>query len=116
MTTLLGLVLVVAASCLAVLGVQGIGPSTGPLFLFGIEVGITAMVGVRLVRGDLGNRLASRRFRRLSELSQRETGELTRERDRLVRELSQARALLAGLDGAEGDEVVRRLGMDPIGT
>jgi hypothetical protein len=90
-TILLGLVLLITAVCLAIFGVQGIGLPTGQPFLFGIEVGVAGMLGLRLVRGDLGRRLASRRLRRLRGRSVREIGEVVRDRDRLVLELRELR-------------------------
>jgi hypothetical protein len=64
----------------------------GNLFLFGIEVGIVGMVGLRLVHGDVGRRLSARRLGRQRTDLMHETSVVTLDRDRLARELLEERA------------------------
>jgi hypothetical protein len=92
MMILLGLIFLVVAVCVALLGLQGIGLPTGRLFLIGIEVGVVGMVGLRLVRGDIRGRRAARRLRRLHDRSLNEITEVIRDRDRLALELREIRA------------------------
>lgn len=92
MTILLGLLLLVAAVVLAFVGVlTTAGPfsATGSnAFLFGLEVGVVGMLGLRLVRGDVDRRLALRRLHRLQERLLSDTREVTLDRDRLAGELA----------------------------
>ena len=93
MTILLGLILLVTAATVTLVGmVMQAGGSQG--FLFGVEVGVVGMVGLALVRGDVGRRRALRRLRRVSDRCRSETDEAVRDRDRLVRELRAERTHL----------------------
>ena len=93
MTILLGLILLFTAAALTLVGtVLHVGGTQG--FPFGVEVGIVGMIGLGLVRGDVGRRTASRRLRRVSERYQDETSEAVRDRDRLAGELQAERAHL----------------------
>jgi hypothetical protein len=113
-TILLGLVLLFAALAVAVIGAvtSTTGSTTVPgdvtilgvhaqvlpggnLFLFGIEVGIVGMIGLRLIHGDVGRRLATRRLGRQRMSLKEETRAVERDRDRLARELLRQRAGLA---------------------
>lgn len=114
MTILLGLILLAAALVVAVVGVltstggSGALPGDvtllgvhahmlpgGNLFLFGIEVGIVGMIGLRLVHGDVGRRLAARQLGRQRLSLRDETRVVTLDRDRLAQELLENQALFA---------------------
>lgn len=106
MIVIIGLLLLIAAAVVAVLGVAtnsgGAHPlgdsfalfghhlnglSTGQLFLFGIAVGVAGMLGLSLVLGPLTRRMASRGLRRELKGSQRETTDLRQDRDQLAQQL-----------------------------
>jgi hypothetical protein len=85
MTILLGLVLLITAVVVAVVGTLTQAGGSH-LFLFGVEVGVVGMVGLGLVRGDVDRRVTSRRLRLVRDRSLRERGEEMRDRDRLVQD------------------------------
>jgi len=62
MAILLGLILVITALVLTLTGtaMQFGGPQG---FLFGVEVGVVGMIGMRWVRGEVGERVAAHRPR-----------------------------------------------------
>jgi hypothetical protein len=73
MTILLGLVLLLTAAVVTLTGtLMDADGSQG--FLFGVEVGVVGMLGLRLVRGDGGRRAATRRSCRVRR-RRRETHE-----------------------------------------
>jgi hypothetical protein len=91
MTTLLGLFLLITSMAVTLTGtLLNAGGSQG--FLFGVEVGVIGMIGLGLVRSDVGRRTAAHRLRVATDRGRRETGLALQERDRLVRELRDERA------------------------
>jgi len=110
MTILLGLLLLVAAVVIALVGVltnaAGMPGAHGNTFLFGIEVGVVGMLGLRLVRGDVDRRLALRKLHRLQERLLSDNREVTLDRDRLAAEL--AGELVERAAHAEADPRVTR--------
>jgi hypothetical protein len=92
MTILLGLLLLVAAVVIALVSLLTdagrVSAAHGNAFLFGLEVGVVGMLGLRLVRGDVDRRLALRKLHRLQERLLSETREVTLDRDRLAGELA----------------------------
>jgi hypothetical protein len=106
MIAILGLLALIAAAALAVVGVAtnsgsahplgdsftiaGLhlsGLSTGQLFLYGIVVGAVGMLGLSMLLGGFSRRAASRGSRRELKGSRRETTAARLERDRLTRQL-----------------------------
>ena len=105
MIVILGLLVLVAAVCVAVAGVLGnSGPahpgdsfalfgqhlgtfSTGQLFLYGIVVGAVAMLGLSMLLGVFTRRLASHGARKQLKGSQQETTDVRADRDRLAQQL-----------------------------
>jgi hypothetical protein len=86
MTFLLGLIMLVTAVAMVFAGaVMHVSDSRG--FLFGVETGIVGMLGLALIRGDVGRRTARRRLRRVSDRYRRETAEALRDRDQNARDL-----------------------------
>lgn len=63
------------------------GLSSGQLFLYGIAVGVVGMLGLSMLLGAFTRRMASRRSRRDLKDSQRETSAVRQDRDRLVQQL-----------------------------
>ena len=80
MKVLIGLVLLVSAVGLAVVGALT-HPEGPQVFVTGVEVGVVGMLGLRLVRGDVDRRLASHRLRLARDTSRRELAEALRARD-----------------------------------
>lgn len=76
----------------SVLGLHLGGLSTGQLFLYGIIVGVVAMLGLSMLAGIFNRRLASRRSRRELKGSRRETDALRTDRDRLTQQLDDEHA------------------------
>lgn len=114
MVLILGLVILIAAVIIAVVGVMGnlgsahtltndfsvfgyhVTSSTGALFLYGIAVGVIALLGLALLLAAV--RRASRRSgleRQDRRASRRESALADRERDDLIRERDAARAQAA---------------------
>lgn len=106
MIVVLGLVILIVAVAVAVLGVASnsgsshplgdgftiagqhlAGLSTGQLFLIGIVVGVVAMLGLSMLLGVFTQRLASRGSRRELRGSRRETEAIRLDRDRLNQQL-----------------------------
>jgi len=106
MIVIIGLLILVAAVCVAVAGVLGnsgaphlsgdsfaifgqhLGTlTTGQLFLYGIIVGAVAMLGLSMLLGVFSRRLASHGARRQLKGSQQETTDVRADRDRLAQQL-----------------------------
>ncbi len=106
MIVLLGLVVLIVAVAVAVVGVVSnsgsahplgdsftiagqhlTGLSTGQLFLLGIAVGVLGMLGLSMLLGAFSRRLASRGSRRELRGSRRETEAMRVDRDRLNQQL-----------------------------
>jgi hypothetical protein len=124
MIVIIGLLVLIAAAVVAVLGVATnsgsahplgdgfaifgqhlTGLSIGQLFLCGIIVGIVGMFGLSLLLGPFTRRLASRRSRRDLKGSQRETTDLRQDRDRLAQQLDDERSVATGTKPPSGDGV-----------
>ena len=103
MIVVLGLVILVLAVALAVVGVSAnagaghavgdgfsivglnvTGMSTGQLFLFGIAVGVVAMLGLSMLLGVFGRRLASRGSRRELRAARQQNEVLLQDRSKLT--------------------------------
>jgi hypothetical protein len=125
MIVIIGLLVLIAAAVVAVLGVATnsgsahplgdgfaifgqhlTGLSIGQLFLCGIIVGIVGVFGLSLLLGPLTRRLASRRSRRELKGSQRETTDLRQDRDRLAQQLDDEHSVATGTQPSSGDGVV----------
>jgi len=110
MIVLIGLVVLLVAVLVAVVGVASntgsahplgdtfavfgqplTGHSTGELFLYGIVVGVVGMLGLSMLLGTFNRRLASRGSRRELRGSRRETAELRLDRERLTQQLDDVR-------------------------
>lgn len=109
MIVIIGLLVLITATLLAVVGVVGntgaahpvdafsifglhvSGLSTGQLFLCGIVVGVVGMLGLSMLLGAFTRRLASRGSRRELRGSRRETTALRVDRDRLTQQLDDER-------------------------
>jgi hypothetical protein len=106
MIVIIGLLVLIAAAVVAVVGVGAnlggahplgdsfavfghplSGLSTGQLFLCGIVVGVVAMLGLSMLLGVFSRHMASRGSRRELKGSQRETSEVRADRDRLAQQL-----------------------------
>jgi hypothetical protein len=110
MMVIIGLLVLIAAAAVAVVGVATntgsahplggdfaifgqhlSGLSTGQLFLCGIVVGVVGMLGLSLLLGPFTRRLASRGSRRELKGSRRETIDVRQDRDRLTQQLDAER-------------------------
>lgn len=110
MIVVIGLLVLIVAAVVAVIGVAtnsgsahllggdfGIfgqhpsGASTGELFLYGIVIGVVGMLGLSMLLGAFTRRLASRGSRRELKASRRETEILRGDRDRLTQQLGDER-------------------------
>ncbi len=106
MIVIFGLLILVVAAVLAVVGVAAnsggahplggdftvlglhlSGLSTGQLFLYGIVVGVLGMLGLSMLLGVFAKRAASRASRRELKGARRETTALRADRDRLTHQL-----------------------------
>jgi hypothetical protein len=111
MVVVLGLLVLLAAAAVAVVGfasnggsshplggdltIAGLhlsGMSIGQLFLYGVVVGAVGMLGLSMLLGTFSQRLASRGSRRQLRGSQREAEGLRLDHERLSRELEDERA------------------------
>jgi predicted lipid-binding transport protein (Tim44 family) len=68
----------------SVIGLQVTGLSTGQLFLFGIAVGVAAMLGLSMLMGVFGRRLASRGSRRELRTARQQNEALLQDRSKLA--------------------------------
>ncbi len=68
----------------SVIGLQVTGLSTGQLFLFGIAVGVSAMLGLSMLMGVFGRRLASRGSRRELRTARQQNEALLQDRSKLA--------------------------------
>lgn len=119
MIVILGLLIVLAATGVAVAGVvansgsahvlgdsfvifgQSVtGLSIGQLFLFGVIVGAVGMLGLAMLFGTFNRRLASRGSRRALTGSRRESAGLRLDRERLTQQLDDERSERQRLDSS----------------
>lgn len=110
MILIIGLLILIAATGVAVAGVvansgsahplgdsfvifgQSVtGLSIGQLFLYGIVVGVVGMLGLAMLLGTFNRRLASRGSRRALKGSQSESAALRLDRERLTQQLDDER-------------------------
>jgi hypothetical protein len=84
----------------AILGHPLTGVSTGQLFLYGIVVGVVGMLGLSMLLGTFNRRLASRGSRRELRGSRRESAQLRLDRERFAQQLDDERSEHQRLDGA----------------
>jgi len=111
MIVVIGLVVLIVAILVAVVGVMSntgtthplgdtfavfgqplTGHSTGELFLYGIVVGVVGMLGLSMLLGTFSRRLASRGSRRELRGSRREAAGLRLDRERLTQQLDDQRS------------------------
>jgi hypothetical protein len=123
MIVIIGLLILVAAAGVAVAGVAANSGSTHPLgdsfvifgqsvtglsigqvFLFGIILGVVAMLGLAMLFGTFNRRLASRGSRRALKGSQRESATLRLDRERLTQQLDDERSERLRNDAAPGPD------------
>lgn len=71
----------------AIFGQHLSGASTGRLFLYGIVVGVVAVLGLSILRGAFSRSLASRGLQRELKKSREETAALRLDYDRLTQQL-----------------------------
>lgn len=76
------------------------GLSTGQLFLFGVVVGVIAMLGLSMLMGSFTRRLASSAARRELKGSRRETTQARADTDRLSRQLDDEHAIRTEADAS----------------
>lgn len=68
------------------------GLSTGQLFLYGVVVGVVAMLGLSMLLGSFSRRMASRGSQRKLKGARRESESLRLEHERLTQQLKDERA------------------------
>jgi hypothetical protein len=68
----------------SIVGLNVTGLSTGQLFLFGICVGVVAMLGLSMLLGVFGRRLASRGSRRELRVARQQNEALLQDRSKLT--------------------------------
>jgi hypothetical protein len=68
----------------SIVGLNVTGLSTGQLFLFGISVGVVAMLGLSMLMGVFGRRLASRGSLRELRTARRQNEALLQDRSKLT--------------------------------
>jgi hypothetical protein len=110
-TILLGLILLCGSLAGVVVGVlTSVARPEGNLFVSGVVVGVAGMLGLRLVHGDVGRRLAARRLGRLRTRLLHDTRVVTLDRDRLAEELLEQRGEAGPDDEPHPDQVAALAG------
>jgi hypothetical protein len=104
-----------------VVGLHLSGLSTGQLFLYGIVVGVAAMLGLSMLLGTFSRRMASRGSRRDLRGSLAQTDALRLDRERLTQQLDDERDLrhAQALDAtarAHDAHTAAPAPLDPAGT